>query len=30
MTTIPAYVDPIDGTTYPIDTPRWRSEAGDR
>jgi len=28
MTTIPAYVDPIDGTTYPIDTPRWRSEAG--
>lgn len=28
MTTNPAYVDPIDGTTYPIGTPRWRSDAG--
>ncbi|MCK0440815.1 hypothetical protein MUG78_15490 [Gordonia alkaliphila] len=22
------YVDPIDGTEYPIDAPRWRSDAG--
>lgn len=24
----PAYIDPITGETYPIDVPRWRSEAG--
>ena len=24
----PAYIDPLDGRTYPIETPRWRSEAG--
>jgi len=24
----PVYVDPVDGSTYPIDVPRWRSAAG--
>lgn len=28
MPTEPAYIDPIDGSTYPIAVPRWRSEAG--
>ncbi|MDP4024081.1 pyridoxal-phosphate dependent enzyme [Methylobacterium sp. NEAU 140] len=26
--TTPAYIDPLDGSTYPIDVPRWRSDAG--
>ena len=26
--TAPNYVDPVDGTAYPIDVPRWRSDAG--
>jgi threonine synthase len=28
MRALPLYVDPIDGSTYPIDEPRWRSAAG--
>jgi threonine synthase len=28
MSTTPAYIDSVDGSTYPIDVPRWRSEAG--
>jgi threonine synthase len=28
MREAPAYVDPVDGSTYPIETPRWRSDAG--
>ena len=28
MRQAPAYVDPVDGSTYPIDAPRWRSSAG--
>ena len=23
----PVYIDPVDGSTYPIDVPRWRSDA---
>ena len=26
--TNPVYVDPIDGSTYPIEVPRWRSDSG--
>ena len=28
MRSAPLYVDPVDGATYPIETPRWRSDAG--
>jgi threonine synthase len=28
MPTSAHYVDPVDGSTYPIDAPRWRSDAG--
>ncbi|MFB0491400.1 threonine synthase [Methylobacterium sp. OAE515] len=28
MPSSPAYLDPATGTTYPIETPRWRSETG--
>jgi threonine synthase len=26
--TAPCYIDPVDATTYPLDIPRWRSDAG--
>ena len=28
MSSSPAYLDPATGATYPIETPRWRSETG--
>ena len=28
MRPAPSYVDPVDGSAYPIDVPRWRSDAG--
>jgi threonine synthase len=28
MPPIPAYIDPVTRRTYPIETPRWRSETG--
>src|SRR6266446_3590468 len=28
QSSVAAYVDSVDGTTYPLDVPRWRSDAG--
>lgn len=28
MTQNPAYLDPVDGSRYPLELPRWRSDAG--
>ncbi len=28
QSSVVAYVDSVDGTTYPLDVPRWRSDAG--
>ena len=28
MRPVPHYFDPVDGSAYPIDAPRWRSSTG--